>query len=51
MTKIEDIVDELKSEDVDKEILNESIKKLSNERDFMEQLKNNIFNNNMYKDI
>jgi hypothetical protein len=45
------MVDELKNEDVDKEALNQSLKKLSMEREFMEQLKNNIFNNNMYKDL
>jgi hypothetical protein len=39
------VVDELKTEEVNKEVLNESLKKLSIEREFMEQLKNNIFNN------
>jgi hypothetical protein len=51
MTKIEELIEELKSEDSDKESLNQSMKKLSIEREFMEQLKNNIFNNNMYKDL
>jgi hypothetical protein len=51
MTKIEDLVEELKTEDIDKEALTQSMKKLSMEREFMEQLKNNIFNNNMYKDL